>query len=199
LGKKFKYSDIDGEFRKRELAPCLDLLEMAGIAHKVMRTAAQGLPLGAQIDPQYYKVLFLDIGLAQTVMGLKPNQWFLNPLKEIVNKGELVESFVGQELLAYSNPMTQHDLYYWVREKRGSEAEIDYVIQQNELILPIEVKSGHGTTLKSLRDFLKSHPASPFGIRFSINPPSIHERIYSYPLYTIASCINPDYIEQLFK
>ena len=104
LGNKFKYARIEGEFRKRELAPALELLDIAGIAHKVYNSSGQGIPLGAQADMQDYKVIFLDVGLTQTNLGLNLSDWFLHPLESFVNKGALVESFVGQEMLVYAEP-----------------------------------------------------------------------------------------------
>jgi predicted AAA+ superfamily ATPase len=185
LSKKFKYSDVEGEYRKRELAPALDLLETAGLIHKVQYSSCQGFPFGAQVDPQDYKVLFLDVGLTQTVLNLDLVDWFLNPLATLVNKGSIVEAFVGQELLAYADPFMDNGLYYWHRESPSSTAEIDYVIQQNDAIVPIEVKGGSGTTLKSLHLFLESHPLAPYGIRFSTNNFSRFEKLHSYPLYAI--------------
>jgi len=99
LGKTFKYSSIEGEYRKRELAPALDLLVTAGVAHKVFFSSGQGVPLGAQSDPQDYKAIFLDVGLCQTSLDLDISGWFLEPLAQFVNKGALVEAFVGQEIL----------------------------------------------------------------------------------------------------
>ena len=189
LGRKFKYSEIEGEYRKRELAPCLDLLLTANIAHKVMRTAAQGIPLGAQADLHTFKILLIDVTLSQFVLGLKTGTWMLKPLEEFINKGELVEAFVGQELIAYAHPMREVQLYYWQRDTRGGEAEIDYVIQQESDIVPIEVKSGKGTALRSMQAFLESHPNSKYGVRFSTNNYSIHEKIHSYPLYAVAKII----------
>lgn len=189
LGRKFKYSEIEGEYRKRELAPCLDLLLTANIAHKVMRTGAQGIPLGAQADLHTFKILLIDVALSQFVLGLKTGTWMLRPLEEFVNKGELVEAFVGQELIAYGHPMQEVQLYYWQRETRGGAAEIDYIIQQEADIVPIEVKSGKGTAMKSMKLFLESHPESTYGIRFSTNNYSIHEKIHSYPLYAVAKII----------
>lgn len=187
-GQRFKYSKIEGEYRKRELSPCLDLLETAGVVHRVLATAAQGVPLGAQANPSNFKVLVLDVALGQTMLGLDLRDWFLNPLQEFVNKGDLVEALVGQELLGYSDPARKAHVYYWQRDTRGAEAEIDYVLQNKENIIPIEVKSGSGTTLKSMHSFLESHPKSPCGIRFSTNNYSEFNKIHSYPLYAIARC-----------
>lgn len=185
FGKKFKYSQI-GDYRKRELEPCVDLLESAGIVHKVMHSDAQGIPLGAQADIHTFKLIFIDVGLSQFILDLKTGDWLLNPLQEFANKGLLVESFVGQELIAYEHPMKKTALYYWKREARASEAEVDYVIQYGKSILPIEVKSGKGTTLRSLQLFLETHKDSPYGLRLSTNNYSVYEKVHSYPLYAIS-------------
>ncbi len=189
LGGKFKYSDVEGEYRKRELAPCLDLLLTAHVAHKIMRTGAQGISLGAQADLQSFKIMLIDVALTQFILGLKTGHWMLNPLESFVNKGALIEAFIGQELIAYEHPMNDTQLYYWQRETRGGEAEVDYVIQRETQIIPIEVKSGAGTAMRSMKSFLESHPASTYGIRFSTNNYSVHENIHSYPLYAVAKII----------
>lgn len=190
LGHQYKYSHVEGDYRKRELAPSLDLLETAGVIHKVYNTGGNGIPLGAEMDPARFKVIFLDIGLAQRLLGLKTTGWIVNPLQELVNKGELIESFVGQELLAYEDLFKKEQLYYWQRLALGSQAEVDYLIQKNEHVIPIEVKSGAGTTLKSMHAFLESRPKSPYGIRFSTQNYSEFEKIYSYPLYAIFSALH---------
>ncbi len=188
LGRKFKYSVVEGKYRKRELSPALDLLVTAGVAHKVFYSAGQGTPLGAQIDPQDYKAIFLDAALAQSSLDLDVAAWFINPFD--INRGPLIEALVGQEMLAYDNPHIKKNLYYWHRDARGSEAEIDYLIQVDSTIIPIEVKSGMGSTLKSMQSFLASHPNSPYGIRFSINNYSEYLNIHSIPLYAIIQVLS---------
>lgn len=191
-GQKFKFSAIDGEYRKRELSPAMDLLETAGIVHKVYNSSGQGIPLGAEIDPQHFKANFLDIGLSQTVLGLEMHQWLLNPLQEYINKGSLVEAFVGQEMLVYSDPVMKKNLYYWQRESRASQAEVDYLQQLGSEVIPIEVKSGSGTALKSMRIFLESHKSSPYGIRLSTQNYSLFGQLHSYPLYAVARIMSMD-------
>ena len=186
LGQKFKFSAVSQDYRKRELSPCLDLLVTAGIVHKVFQTDAQGIPLGAQANVDDFKVIFLDVALSQTILGLNGRDWITNPLEQFVNKGALVEAFIGQELLAYSYPFVKTELYYWHREAKNSQAEVDYVIQKDESIIPIEVKSGEGSTLKSMHMFLESHHKSDSGIRFSTQNFSLFQNIYSYPLYAVA-------------
>ena len=194
-GKKFKFSNVEGNYRKRELAPALDLLVTAGIAHKVFYTAGQGIPLGAQADIQDYRAILLDVGLAQSALGFDLAGWFLNPLQEFINKGALVEAFVGQEMLAYDQPYSKNTLYYWHKESIAQQAEIDYLVQLKGEVIPVEVKAGLGRTIKSLHYFLEKHPKSSHGIRFSTQNYSIHERVYSWPLYAIARVLADEHLE----
>lgn len=185
LGTTFKFSKLPGEYRKRDLAPCFDLLTKAMVINPIYHSSGQGLPLGAHADYDHFKAGFIDVALAQRLLGLHPKEWFLQPTQTMVNLGAVTESFVGQEFLAYHQPQEKPQLYYWQRHERGSSAEVDYLINQGGQVIPVEVKSGPGTSLKSLQLFLKSHP-SPYGIRLSTHPFSLHEKIHSYPLYAIA-------------
>lgn len=180
IGKKFKFQGV-GEYRKRELAPCLELMEKAYILHRVYHSSGQGIPLGAQTDLEKYKVILFDTAVTQQLLGLDLKGWFLKPDAAFVNQGELVESFIGQEIVAYS--ANRKDLYYWHREARGSEAEVDYLTILQGEVIPIEVKAGMGSSLKSLHSFLSSHPKTPFGIKTSLAPRSQFEKILSIPLY----------------
>ncbi len=95
-----------------------------------------------------------------------------------------IKLFVGQQLQALKKPYEEPFLFYWQREARGSAAEVDYLWQSGEQILPIEVKAGKTGTLKSLRLFL-SEKEAPFGIRFSLHPLSFTDSVLSIPLYCI--------------
>lgn len=184
MGQKLKFQRI-GEYRKRELAPCLELMEKAHIIHLVYHTSGQGIPLGAQTDLDKYKVICFDIAMTQQLLGLDLKGWFLNPQAEFVNQRQLVEAFVGQEMMAYSSPNMRSNLYYWQREVRGSEAEVDYLSTLQGEVIPVEVKAGKGSTLKSLHSFLTSHPKSPYGVKLSTLQRSHFEKIKSIPLYAI--------------
>lgn len=186
MGTKFKYSALEGDYRKRELAPGLDLLCTAGITHRVMHSAGNGVPLGAEVDFSDFKALFLDVGLSQALLGFDVKAWFLTPEQELVNKGAIVEAFIGQEMLALAPPEQKASLFYWRRHAAGSSAEIDYLLQRESLVVPIEVKGGLGSTLKSMHLFLESHPHAPYGIRFSTHNYQRHEKVWSYPLYAVA-------------
>ncbi len=184
LANKFMFARI-GEYQKRELAPALELLEKAGLFYKIFRSAGQGIPIGAQANLDDFKIIFLDVGLSQALLKLDITSWFIDPLTVFINKGELVEAFVGQELLAYSDPIAKESLFYWSKETRGSEAEVDYLIQFKEQIVPIEVKAGASKRIKSMQIFLESHPKSSYGIRFWRQQGNLDDTIYSYPLYAV--------------
>lgn len=188
LGKRFKYSVIEGDYRKRELAPCLDLLSTAGVIQRIYHTAGNGIPLGAEVNLNYFKTILLDVGLTQAALGLSPRSLLLYPIEELINRGSIIESFIGQELLCYSMPIKKTYLYYW--QRKTSPAEVDYLAQQNQHIIPLEVKNGKGTALASMHSFLESHKNTPYGIRISTHNYSEHSKIRSYPLYALAKALD---------
>lgn len=109
----------------------------------------------------------------------------------LANSGVIAEQFVGQHLLYDHLSYEEPSLYYWQREKATSQAEIDYVISQRQVIIPIEVKAGKAGTMKSLHLFLQEKKLS-LGVRFYTQLPAMtetndqhHYRILSLPLYMI--------------
>ena len=192
IGEQFKYSSVHGEYKKRELAPCLELLTHANVVHKITHSAGNGIPLGAEVNLEKFKMIFLDVGIAQAVLGLDIPAWFLNPDKDLVNRGTMAEAFVGQELLCYASPKWKKDLYFWKREANASLAEVDYIEEYSGMVLPLEVKSGHGATLRSLHQFLSERPKSRYGIRFWSQNYSQMGKIESRPLYALTTLAHPD-------
>ncbi len=185
LSNKFMYSRV-GEYQKRELEPALELLEKAGLVYPVVRSAGQGIPIGAQAQLDDFKIIFLDVGLGQASLSLDIAPWFIDPLTTFINKGEIVEAFVGQEMLAYSDPISKSHLFYWHRENRNSQAEVDYLVQIKEAVVPIEVKAGTSSRIKSLHIFLDTHQSSLYGMRFFSHNYALEHRVHTYPLYAVA-------------
>ena len=79
-------------------------------------------------------------------------------------------------------------LYFWTRENPKSSAEIDYIIQKNEQIIPIEVKSGKSGKMQSMHLFIKEKQVN-YGIRTSLENFSQYDKIKVYPLYAIGNII----------
>jgi predicted AAA+ superfamily ATPase len=188
VGSKFKYAHVDRHINSRDIRKSLESLIKAHILHKVTSTSGSGLPFHAHCNEKYFKILFLDVGLLQNAMGIS-NETYLADNLLAVFKGLVAEQFVGQELLALKKHFEEPSLFYWHREARGSSAEVDYLWQKGERILPVEVKAGKTGTLKSLRLFLLEKKA-PFGIRFSLNPLSFIDSVLSIPLYCIEAMPN---------
>lgn len=183
-GTKFKYSRISGSGQAQGYSEALDLLVQAGLAYKVYHTSARGIPLGAQIDPKKFKVLLFDCGIYQRLLGLDLSEHMISDWVQLIHKGSLAEIFVGLELIKNSSPQTHPQLYYWHRESRASNAELDYVIQQEDEIVPIEVKAGMKGQMQSLFLFLNERNL-PYGIRFSHENFGSYDKIRVMPLYAV--------------
>ncbi len=183
IGKQFKYAKIDPHLKSRELKIALDQLQWAGLIHPIFATAAAGIPLAAQMKRNKFKPLFLDIGLVQRALQVDAQMVWQEQLVQI-HAGALAEQFVGQEILALSDFFHEERLFFWEREKSGSDAEVDYVITVDQWIIPIEVKAGASGHLKSLVQFMKEKK-SPLGIRISQSPLAYENKILSVPFYMI--------------
>lgn len=183
VSKIFKYSHVDDQIRSRELKMPLDLLNYAGIFQRIYGTTAAGLPLHAHIKDERFKLLYLDVGLLQTMTKVDATLFFNEDILQI-NSGMIAEQFVGQELLAYSQPFQNDPLLYWERE--SSTAEIDFITSIQAEIIPIEVKAGSTGALRSLHLFLKEKKA-PLGVRISEQPLTLQGNVLSIPLYLINS------------
>jgi predicted AAA+ superfamily ATPase len=188
IGRKFVFSKSGQAYSHYQLKQALEMLRMAGLIIPVVHTAATGIPLGAQVNPKKQKMLLLDTGILQRVQDLQLSNLLLSNDFNLVNKGNIAELFVGLELLkAYSSNWSPR-LYYWQREKPNSHAEVDYIIQRNEEIIPIEVKSGTSGAMQSLHLFMKEKSIA-CGIRTSLENFAQYSSIKVIPLYAISSVL----------
>ena len=179
--KRFKFSELYPETQSRAIRRVIDLFEMARLVTKIVATNANGIPLEAESNPDDYKLAMVDIGLLGSYLGIQqaPSEIWNDAF---VHAGALTEQFVGQELLALHAAHQDSRLYYWRRDRRPEQAEIDYITQLGNRIYPIEVKSGRAGHLKSLRNFIELKKM-PFGIRISQHELSYRDRVLSVPLY----------------
>ena len=173
-GGKFVYSKVPGGYSTENVKTALGMLSDAGIIKPVRHTAANGLPLGAEVNEKFTKYIFLDSGLLLSILDLdfggaqRVNQLILAGSEEdLVNKGKLAELSVGWELVKASDFRHRYELYYWENLSNGATSEVDYVIPFDMNILPIEVKSGTSGKMKSLRLFIQKKLLT-MGIRTSL-------------------------------
>ena len=181
-GGKFTYSKASQDSNHKQIKESMELLELAGVVYPVTHTSANGLPLGAEMNTKHRKYLIFDTGILQRFLRLDLGQLLTAESLEQVNKGALAELFVGLELLKSAPSTNPTQLYYWQREKPGSVAEVDYIVQCNTDIVPVEVKSGTKGSMQSMHQFL-SEKGYGYGIRCSMENFDIYQNVKVYPLY----------------
>jgi uncharacterized protein len=210
IGKKIKYSSILPDAISSRTKDLLLLLERARVISISTKTHANGVPLGAESDPKFRKPLFLDVGLVSHLLGLNWGAMDQIGEKKLINEGSLAEQFIGQHLLCENQSFPE--LFYWARESRKSNAELDYIINVGGRVLPVEVKAGVSGTLKSLHQFMYEKN-SPYALRFDLNPASLQKvntiiktatgtakvsyQLISIPLYAIEKVSG--FVEEIFK
>ena len=188
-GNKFNLSRASADANHEQIKEALYLLEMAGLVYLVKHTSANGLPLGAEVNPKKFKTILFDHGIFQRLLGLDLYEHLIATDLSAINKGNIAEQFVGTELIKYSSYYNKSRLYYWHREKRGSNAEVDYVFQNNNNILPVEVKSSTQGKMQSLWVFLNEKGLKT-GIRISLENFNHYNNILVFPLYAVENVLN---------
>ncbi|MCF8342487.1 MAG: AAA family ATPase [Chitinophagaceae bacterium] len=181
-GQKFTYSYNKGSLSNVQIKEAIRLLCMAGIVYPVIHTAANGIPIGAEINPKKIKYLLYDTGIFQRLLGLELGDMMIQDEFTSINKGNIVELSVGLELIKNTDPFEPANLYYWHREAQNSQAEVDYVIQSGNEIYPIEVKSGTKGSMQSMYLFMKEKK-SMLGYRLSFENFSSIDSVKIMPVY----------------
>ena len=168
-GRKIKYSNIDREIRSTFLKESIKKLELSRIIHTVKHSNASKVPLTEYVKEGVYKTMFMDIGFVNQF-----NQIDLTELEDLItaNEGMLAEQFIAQELLTIHQAYLSPELFYWSREVKSSNAEVDFIFQHKNKIYPIEVKAGKTGTLKSIQVYLYEKKLKN-GIRFNMDIPNI--------------------------
>lgn len=194
IGSKTKYSQIDPNEQAKSLRLGFDLLEKAGVLQRVYHTDASGIPIKVGVSENIFKTIFLDVGLVSYYLGfsyqdiLEIYQKDQNDLI-LLHKGIVSEQFIGQQLMA-ANMNEKQELYYWLRDGKSNNAELDYVLQKGLQIVPVEVKFGKTGSLKSLIQFVKERKPKQ-AIKFTTSEPKQELRniegtklkIHHLPLY----------------
>lgn len=185
-GAKFVYAQVGSDVNGIAVKEAISLLSLAGLITPVTHTAANGIPLGAEINTKFRKFLFIDIGLMQSLLGVQAQDILLGTETEFVNKGGLSEMFAGLELMKYANYLKKEELYYWQRMERNALAEVDYVISKRGKIVPIEVKANKSGSMQSMYKFMELKNCE-YGIRTSLEPFSSYDKIRVIPLYALSN------------
>jgi len=177
VGRKLIYSHIDADCRSDVLSRAVEQLRLARVVSKVFNCHANGVPLAAERNDRFFKILSLDVGLLLSQLRLSPTDVDRVAELNLVNAGTLAEQLVGQQLYAMQPPSREPELHYWAREEKAASAEVDFVVADlRHGVVPIEVKAGATGRLRSLHVMVQEK-GIPVAVRFCANVPTIlHER-----------------------
>ena len=160
-----------------------DLTEIKGFIYRII-SPNNKIYIGQTINPKKRKIILFDTGIYQRILKLDISQLLSLDNLAVINKGNIAELSVGLELIKNQSPYEKTNLYYWQRESKNSQAEVDYVIQQGETIIPLEVKAGTKGAMQSMFLFLHEKNKEK-GVRISLENFGQLEKIDIYPLYGV--------------
>lgn len=176
--KKFIFSAIRQSARGRDYEEALEWLCSAGLIHKSHLVETPKFPLSAYVDSSAFKVFLLDVGLLGAQSHLSSHAVITGDLLFTEFKGALTENFVAQELIAARHP----ELYYWTS---SGTAEVDFLVEGDHAIYPLEVKAGTSTKKKSLLVYGEKY-TPPRLARVNLLNLKRDDDIDNYPLYMIS-------------
>ena len=166
-GKRIYFAGFgNSNYRSREIGEALKTLERAKLLYLLYPTTSTEIPVVPD-KKKSPRLQFFDTGILNFVAGLQQNYFKYDDLHSFY-KGKLAEHIIGQEFLAYDCSTSLKPLF-WVREKKQSSAEVDFVFQLESNVIPIEIKSGKTGTLRSLHQFINQCD-HPYAIRLYSGP-----------------------------
>lgn len=177
--RKFIYTAVKSGARARDFETAIQWLCDAGMVYKVTCVNKGEMPLAGFEEPDSFKLYVLDIGLQGAMAGLDPKTLIQDNEFFAQYKGALVEQFVLQELTL----LPEIKIHYWKPDT--GIAEVDFVIQYQGEVIPIEVKAGRNLQAKSLVEYSKRY-APKHIIRASVVPFFQGEKVTELPLYCIS-------------
>lgn len=176
--RKFIYGLIREGARAREYEVAITWLIDCGLVYKINRVKKPDFPLRAYQDFQAFKLFVVDIGLLGAMSRLSARVILQKHALFEEFKGALTEQYVLQQLV--TNP--ENDIFYWSAET--ATAEIDFLVQNEDEIIPVEVKAEENLQAKSLRQFCeKYHPER--ALRISMSDYRKQDWMENIPLYQV--------------
>lgn len=171
-GKRIHFAGFgNSAYRSREMGECFRILEKVLLLKLLYPNTSATLPFQPDLKKSP-RLQILDTGMLNHFAGIQKDILGTHDLSSIY-KGTVIEHLTGQELLANQYNFLS-ELFFWVKEKKTSTAEVDFVIPYEGKVIPIEVKSGNTGTLKSMHQFMEVAPHN-MAIRFYAGPVSISE------------------------
>lgn len=191
-GKRIKFQGFGKSgYGSKEMGEALRTLEKALILNLIYPTTSAKLPIVPELQKSP-RLQLLDTGLLNYAVGIQKEIIGTKDLNDVY-KGTVIEHLIGQELLANQFNVLSA-LNFWVREKTSSMAEVDYIINYNGKLIPVEVKSGKEGKLKSLHLFMDESPgtiairlyAGELSITNVVTPNGKNYRLLNLPYYLVS-------------
>lgn len=172
VSNKFQYSKINSNARSRDYETALQWLISSTMIYKCNLLKTIQIPPKAYADEEYFKLYISDVGLLTSLLEIQYNDILLD--NKFLYKGNIAENYVAEQLV--KNGVS---LYYW---KSNSDAEIDFILYNEDGLIPIEVKASDNITSKSLNSYIKKYNPK-YSIRISSKNFGFENNIKSVPLY----------------
>ncbi len=174
--KKFQYKLAQRGGTAAIFGSAIDWLHFAGIVLKCIRIEHGLMPIAVYSDLSSFKLYMNDVGLLTMKSGMSQQTVLSSGIIDNTFLGAIAENYVAQAFTA-----NHYNLYYWTS---GGIAEIDYIMQKGEEIIPVEVKAGIHTKSKSLALFMEKYKPA-YAIRISARNFGFKNNIKSVPLYAV--------------
>lgn len=172
VSNKFQYTKINSNARSRDYESALQWLISSTMIYKCNLLKTIQIPPKAYADEEYFKLYISDVGLLTSLLEIQYNDILLD--NKFLYKGNIAENYVAEQLVR--NGVS---LYYW---KSNSDAEIDFILYNEDGLIPIEVKASDNITSKSLNSYIKKYNPK-YAIRISSKNFGFENNIKSIPLY----------------
>ena len=172
VSNKFQYTKINSNARSRDYETALQWLISSTMIYKCNLLKTIQIPPKAYADEEYFKLYISDVGLLTSLLEIQYNDILLD--NNFLYKGNIAENYVAEQLVR--NGVS---LYYW---KSNSDAEIDFILYNEDGLIPIEVKASDNITSKSLNSYIKKYNPK-YSIRISTKNFGFENNIKSIPLY----------------
>jgi predicted AAA+ superfamily ATPase len=177
--EKFMYAAIIKSARAKDFEDAIEWLVSSGITYRVLSVSKNYYPLKAYEMLNHFKLFLLDVGLIKHMAQLTNKSIMLSEPFQF--KGPLVENYVLEQLLPWLN----HPPHYY---SFAQNREIDFIIQNGEAVIPIEVKSGDNKNAVSFKSYIDKHqPAT--AVRFNTNEYMRNGAITNIPLYFVGKML----------
>ena len=174
VSNKFQYIKINTNARSRDYESALQWLISSTMIYKCNLLKSIQIPPKAYADEEYFKLYISDVGLLASLLEIQYNDILLD--NSFLYKGSIAENYVASQFVR--NGIS---LYYW---KSNSDAEIDFILYNQDGLIPIEVKASNNITSKSLNSYIKKYNPK-YSIRISSKNFGFENNIKSVPLYAV--------------